>query len=87
MIHHFSKDTKFMTLDGGISENLLEYIHVHQEVLVKSGALPENSNLEAHRELVRMQTRDVPHVKILILLKKDRKERLKIAVAGTDYVG
>ena len=47
-------------IGGGTPENLLEFIKVLQEELVKVGVLPENYDFEGHRELVGMQAGDVP---------------------------
>ena len=47
-------------IGGGTPENLLEFIKVLQEELVKAGVLPEDYDFEGHRELVGMQAGDVP---------------------------
>ena len=47
-------------IGGGTPENLLDYIAILQEELVRAGVLPENYDFEAHRELVGMQPGDVP---------------------------
>ena len=41
-------------------ENLLDFVQILQEELVKSGVLPEDYDFEAHKELVGMQPGDVP---------------------------
>ncbi len=41
-------------------ENLLDFVRILQEELVKAGVLPEDYDFEAHRELVAMQPGDVP---------------------------
>ena len=41
-------------------ENLLEFVDVLQQELVRAGVLPEDYDFEAHRELVPMQKGDVP---------------------------
>lgn len=41
-------------------ENLLDFVRILQEELVKAGVLPENYDFEAHTELVPMQPGDVP---------------------------
>ncbi len=46
-------------IGGGTPENLLEFIKVLQEELVRAGVLPENYDFDAHRELVGMQPGDV----------------------------
>jgi len=47
-------------IGGGQPENLLDFISVLQEELVRAGVLPEDYDFEAHRELVPMQPGDVP---------------------------
>lgn len=47
-------------IGGGKPENLLEYISVLQEELVRAEVLPEDYDFEGHRELVPMQPGDVP---------------------------
>lgn len=47
-------------IGGGTPENLLDYIAVLQEELVKAGVLPADYDFEAHRELTGMQPGDVP---------------------------
>jgi len=47
-------------IGGGTPENLLDYISTLQEELVNAGVLPADYDLEAHRELVGMQSGDVP---------------------------
>lgn len=41
-------------------ENLLHFVSILQEELVKAGVLPDNYDFEAHKELVPMQPGDVP---------------------------
>ena len=41
-------------------ENLLEFVNILQEELVRAGVLPEDYDFEAHKELVPMQAGDVP---------------------------
>ena len=41
-------------------ENLLDFVDILQQELVRAGVLPENYNFEAHKELVPMQAGDVP---------------------------
>lgn len=41
-------------------ENLLDFVQILSEELVKAGVLPENYDFEAHKELVAMQPGDVP---------------------------
>lgn len=47
-------------IGGGTPENLLTYISVLQEELVRAGVLPEDYDFVGHRELVGMQPGDVP---------------------------
>ena len=47
-------------IGGGQPENLLDYISILQEELVRAGVLPSNYDFEGHRELVGMQPGDVP---------------------------
>ena len=47
-------------IGGGQPENLLDYIGVLQEELVRAGVLPGDYDFEGHRELVGMQPGDVP---------------------------
>lgn len=41
-------------------ENLLEFVDILQQELVRAGVLPENFDFEAHKKLVPMQPGDVP---------------------------
>ena len=41
-------------------ENLLDFVRILSEELVRAGVLPENYDFEAHKELVPMQPGDVP---------------------------
>lgn len=41
-------------------ENLLEFVDILQQELVRAGVLPANYDFEAHKELVAMQPGDVP---------------------------
>lgn len=41
-------------------ENLLDFVTILQEELVRAGVLPEDYDFEAHKELVAMQPGDVP---------------------------
>ena len=47
-------------IGGGQPENLLDFVSILQEELVRAGVLPEDYNFEAHKELVPMQPGDVP---------------------------
>ena len=41
-------------------ENLLEFVDILQQELIRAGVLPEDYDFEAHKKLVPMQARDVP---------------------------
>ncbi len=41
-------------------ENLLDFVDILQQELIRSGVLPENYDFESHKELVSMQPGDVP---------------------------
>ena len=41
-------------------ENLLDFVQILSEELVRAGVLPENYDFEAHKQLVPMQPGDVP---------------------------
>ena len=47
-------------IGGGTPENLLTFVTTLQEELVRAGVLPSDYDFEAHRELVGMQSGDVP---------------------------
>jgi len=47
-------------IGGGTPENLLDFISVLQEELVRAGVLPADYDFEGHRELTGMQPGDVP---------------------------
>jgi len=47
-------------IGGGQPENLLDFVNILQEELVRAGVLPENFDFEAHKQLVPMQPGDVP---------------------------
>jgi len=47
-------------IGGGQPENLLDFVQILQEELVRSGVLPQNFDFEAHKQLVPMQPGDVP---------------------------
>lgn len=47
-------------IGGGTPENLLDYVSVLQEELIRADILPENYDFEAHHQLVGMQPGDVP---------------------------
>lgn len=41
-------------------ENLLDFVDILQQKLIRAKVLPEDYDFEAHKELVLMQARDVP---------------------------
>ena len=47
-------------IGGGQPENLLDFVQILQEELVRAGVLPQDFDFEAHKELVPMQPGDVP---------------------------
>lgn len=47
-------------IGGGQPENLLDFVNILQEELVRAGVLPADYDFEAHKELVAMQPGDVP---------------------------
>ena len=47
-------------IGGGQPENLLDFVQILHEELVRAGVLPEDFDFEAHKELVPMQPGDVP---------------------------
>ena len=51
---------RIYNIGGGTHENLLDYIRILQEELVRAGVLPKDYDFEGHRELVPMQPGDVP---------------------------
>ena len=47
-------------IGGGQPENLLVFVNILQEELVRAGVLPKDYDFEAHKQLVPMQPGDVP---------------------------
>lgn len=47
-------------IGGGQPENLLDFVQILQEELIRAGVLPADYDFEAHKELVPMQPGDVP---------------------------
>lgn len=47
-------------IGGGQPENLLDFVSILQEELVRAGVLPSDYDFDGHRELVGMQAGDVP---------------------------
>lgn len=51
---------KVYNIGNNNPENLLDFVSILQEELVRAGVFPENYDFEAHKELVPMQPGDVP---------------------------
>ena len=51
---------KVYNIGNSHPENLLEFVSILQEELIRAGVLPEEKNFVAHKELVAMQPGDVP---------------------------
>ena len=51
---------KVYNIGGGQPENLLDFVNILQEELVRAGVLPADFDFEAHKQLVPMQPGDVP---------------------------
>ena len=51
---------KVYNIGGGQPENLLDFVQILQEELLRAGVLPQDYDFEAHKELVPMQAGDVP---------------------------
>lgn len=51
---------KVYNIGNSNPENLLDFVQILQEELIRAGVLPENYDFEAHKELVAMQPGDVP---------------------------
>ena len=51
---------KVYNIGNNQPENLLDFVQILQEELVRAGVLPSNYDFEAHKELVPMQPGDVP---------------------------
>ena len=47
-------------IGGGQPENLLDFVQILSEELIRAGVLPTDYNFEAHKQLVPMQAGDVP---------------------------
>ena len=47
-------------IGGGQPENLLDFVQILQEELIRAGVLPADYDFEAHKKLVPMQPGDVP---------------------------
>lgn len=51
---------KVYNIGNSSPENLLDFVTILQEELIRAGVLPTDYNFEAHKELVPMQAGDVP---------------------------
>ena len=51
---------KVYNIGNSHPENLLEFVSILQEELIRAGVLPEDYDFEVHKELVAMQPGDVP---------------------------
>ena len=51
---------KIYNIGNNNPENLLDFVHILSEELVRAGVLPKDYNFEAHKKLVPMQKGDVP---------------------------
>jgi len=51
---------KVYNIGGGQPENLLDFVTILQEELVRAGVLPQDYDFESHKQLVPMQPGDVP---------------------------
>lgn len=51
---------KLYNIGNSNPENLLDFVNILQEELIRAGVLPENYDFEAHKQLVPMQLGDVP---------------------------
>ena len=51
---------KVYNIGGGHPENLLDFVNILQEELLRAGVLPSDYDFESHKQLVPMQAGDVP---------------------------
>ena len=51
---------KVYNIGNSNPENLLDFVNILQEELIRAGVLPQDYDFEAHKELVPMQPGDVP---------------------------
>ena len=51
---------KMANIGNSHPENLLDFVQILQEELIRAKVLPEDYDFEAHKELVPMQAGDVP---------------------------
>ena len=54
------RDFTYVDIGGGQPENLLDFVNILQEELLRAGVLPQDYDFEAHKKLVPMQPGDVP---------------------------
>ena len=47
-------------------ENLLDFVDILQQELIRAGVLPEDYDFEVHKKLVPMQPGDVPVIRIVL---------------------
>lgn len=59
-VHSGEAPYAIYNIGGSHPENLLEFVNILQEELVRAGVLPADFDFEAHKELVPMQAGDVP---------------------------
>lgn len=51
---------KLYNIGKGSPKNLLDFINILQEELIEAKVLPKNYDFESHKELIAMQSGDVP---------------------------
>ena len=51
---------KVYNIGNNSPENLLDFVQILQEELVRAGVLPKDYDFESHKQLVPMQAGDVP---------------------------
>lgn len=51
---------KVYNIGGGSPENLLDFVQILQEELIRAGVLPQDYDFDSHKQLVPMQPGDVP---------------------------
>lgn len=51
---------KVYNIGGGQPENLLDFVNILQEELLRAGVLPSDFDFDKHKQLVAMQPGDVP---------------------------
>ena len=51
---------KVYNIGNSNPENLLDFVQILQEELIRAGVLPQDYDFESHKELVPMQQGDVP---------------------------